>query len=408
MKPLSPGQYVEEIPSLFHTITAAPTSVTVFLGYPDPSRTQTFGQPVPVSSFADYERGFGGFFNDSRFDADIAQNLFADLAMAVYQFFQNGGKAAYVVGLTPESPAGSNQVFSENDFIQAMRAGSALDQLAGLNLLVIPGVTSPAVLAAAAAFCPAKRAFLIMDPPPGVTPDGAGGTVSILDSPGYRALPQSQNAALYFPWLQSTYPPTGAAYAIPPSATVAGIYAATDQNRGVWKGPAGLTTRLVNVIDVVPSGRMTDQCQAVLDRQGINCLRTFPGFGPVVFGARTSGAANPAFAEWQYVPVRRLALFLEQTLYANLGWVVFEPNAEPLWAAIRSSLETFLHGLFRQGAFQGATPSQAFLVKCDNETTTQNDVNNGIVNIVVGFAPLKPAEFVILQISQTGGQTRTA
>jgi hypothetical protein len=162
------------------------------------------------------------------------------------------------------------------------------------------------------------------------------------------------------------------------------------------------------VNDVVNRGQMTDQRQGVLNLEGINCIRNFPGIGPVVFGARTSVADNPSFQQWKYVPVRRMALFLEQTFYLNLGWVVFEPNDEPLWNAIRSSIESFMLGLFRQGAFQGQTPSQAFQVKCDSQTTTQDDINNGIVNIVVGFAPLKPAEFVVIQITQLAGQTQSS
>jgi phage tail sheath protein FI len=154
---------------------------------------------------------------------------------------------------------------------------------------------------------------------------------------------------------------------------------------------------------------MSDQQQGVLNELGVNCLREFAGSGTVVFGARTMVTRDPALRDmWRYVPVRRMALFLEQTLYNNLGWVVFEPNDEPLWGAIRTSIEAFMLGLFRQQAFQGDTPSKAFLVKCDGQTTTQADIDNGIVNIVVGFAPLKPAEFVIIKIAQLAGQTQTA
>ena len=220
-----------------------------------------------------------------------------------------------------------------------------------------------------------------------------------------ETIPRSANSALYFPYLTTNDPVTGLAsdpwqsnppipFEMPPSGTVAGIYASTDTSRGVWKAPAGLATTLTNVNGVVERGQMTDQRQGVLNRMGVNCIRSFPGMGPVVWGARTSISANPAFQQWKYVPVRRMALFLEQTLYANLGWVVFEPNDEPLWTAIRTSIESFMLGLFRQGAFQGSTPSEAFQVKCDNQTTTQDDINNGVVNIVVAFAPLKPAEFV--------------
>ena len=150
---------------------------------------------------------------------------------------------------------------------------------------------------------------------------------------------------------------------------------------------------------------MNDPQQGVLNLDSINCLRSFSGIGTVVWGARTLVAANAAFQQSMYVPVRRMTLFIEQTLLANLRWVVFEPNDEPLWIAIRSSIEAFMLSLFRQGAFQGSTPSQAFQVKCDSTTTTPNDQQNGIVNIVVAFAPLKPAEFVIIKIAQLAGQT---
>jgi phage tail sheath protein FI len=200
-------------------------------------------------------------------------------------------------------------------------------------------------------------------------------------------------------------PPTP--YEIPPSGTIAGIFANTDLTRGVWKAPAGLATTLTNITDVVERGQLTDQRQGVLNPLGVNCVRNFPNVGPVVWGARTSVTANPAYQQWRYVPVRRMALFLEQTLYANLGWVVFEPNDTPLWTAIVTSIQSFMLGLFLQGAFQGSTPSQAFQVKCDSSTTTQDDINNGIVNILVAFAPLKPAEFVVIQIAQLAGQAQS-
>jgi phage tail sheath protein FI len=175
----------------------------------------------------------------------------------------------------------------------------------------------------------------------------------------------------------------------------------------VWKAPAGFQAMTNNTTGVVERGRMTDQQQGLLNPIGVDCLRVFPNIAnPVVFGARTLVTLTDE--QWRYVPVRRMALFLEQTFYANLGWVVFEPNDEPLWAAIRMSLNAFMLGLFRQGAFQGTTPSQAFKVSCDNQTTTQADIDNGIVNIVVAFAPLKPAEFVIITISQLAGQTQTS
>jgi hypothetical protein len=153
---------------------------------------------------------------------------------------------------------------------------------------------------------------------------------------------------------------------------------------------------------------MNDMQQGKLNQVAVNCLRSFPGSGTVVFGARTlvGNDDNSTFQQWRYVPVRRMALFIEQTLYNNLKWVIFEPNDEPLWIAIRISIERFMLSLHRQGAFQGSTPSLAFQVKCDHTTTTQDDIDNGIVNIIVAFAPLKPAEFVVVKIAQLAGQVQ--
>jgi uncharacterized protein len=165
---------------------------------------------------------------------------------------------------------------------------------------------------------------------------------------------------------------------------------------------------VLNTSGPVPSGVLNDPLQGVLNLDSINCLRSFPGSGTVVWGSRTLVAGNTAFAQSKYVPVRRMTLFIEQTLYANLRWVVFEPNDAPLWTAIKSSIDAFMLSLFRQGALQGSTPSDAFQVKCDATTTTATDQQNGIVNIVVAFAPLKPAEFVIVKIAQLAGQTAGA
>ena len=180
------------------------------------------------------------------------------------------------------------------------------------------------------------------------------------------------------------------------------LYALTDVNRGVWKAPAGTEAALRNVSQLVYN--LTDDENGVLNPLGINSLRNFPVYGNVCWGARTLDGADAMASDWKYISVRRLALFLEESLYRGLKWVVFEPNDEPLWAQIRLNVTGFMQNLFRQGAFQGSTPQQAYLVKCDGETTTALDQANGIVNIVVGFAPLKPAEFVIIQIRQLAGQ----
>ncbi len=190
-----------------------------------------------------------------------------------------------------------------------------------------------------------------------------------------------------------------------PCGAVAGIYARTDNSRGVWKAPAGLDAGLVGVREL--AYKMTDGENGKINPLGINALRTFPVIGNVVWGARTLDGADILASEWKYIPVRRLALFIEESLYRGTQWVVFEPNDEPLWAQIRLNIGAFMQDLFRQGAFQGTTPREAYLVKCDKETTTQNDIDRGIVNIVVGFAPLKPAEFVVIKIQQLAGQIAT-
>jgi phage tail sheath protein FI len=180
------------------------------------------------------------------------------------------------------------------------------------------------------------------------------------------------------------------------------MYATTDANRGVWKAPAGTETSLAGATGVtVP---LNDTQNGVLNPVGLNCIRNFKVYGTVIWGARTAQGDDEIGSQWKYVPIRRLALFLEESLYRALQWVVFEPNDAPLWAQIRLNIGAFLQTLFRQGAFQGSTPQQAYFVKCDSETTTPTDQDNGVVNIVVGFAPLKPAEFVIIQIQQMAGQ----
>jgi phage tail sheath protein FI len=244
---------------------------------------------------------------------------------------------------------------------------------------------------AAAKLCADERALLIVDAPANWTVANAPTSTGI-DT--FSAIAR-KNAALYFPRIRVSNPLHG--YQLEdfaPCGTVAGVMARTDAARGVWKAPAGVEANLQGVlglsINQQPAG-LTDLENGQLNPVGINCLRNLPGIGHVVWGARTLEGADKLASQWKYVPVRRLALFLEESLYRGTQWVVFEPNDEPLWAQIRLNLGGFLHTLFRQGAFQGATPREAYFVKCDKETTTQTDIDNGIVNIVVGFAPLKPA-----------------
>jgi len=273
------------------------------------------------------------------------------------------------------------------------------------NLLCIPPYVRDTdidvgVMAAAATLCEERRAMLIVDPPTAWNSISKAATNFGQDT---EHLPRTRNAAVYFPRLKEANPlHDDQIEPFAPCGLVAGVYARTDAQRGVWKSPAGLDASLVGVTGLeVP---MTDDENGLLNPLGINCLRTFPVFGRVVWGARTLRGADDYADEYKYVAVRRTALFIEESLYRGLKWVVFEPNDEPLWAQIRLNVGAFMHNLFRQGAFQGASPREAYFVKCDASTTTQNDINLGIVNIVVGFAPLKPAEFVVIKLQQIAGQ----
>ena len=285
-----------------------------------------------------------------------------------------------------------------------------LDKVDLFNLLCVPpdsreGDAPSSFYQTAMQYCADHRAMLIVDPPAawGANKDTAAATardgLSTLNLSGTAA----RNAAIYFPRVQESDPlRDGQLDTFVPCGIIAGVMARTDVNRGVWKAPAGLDAA-INGIQALQVN-LNDDENGMLNPLGINCLRAFPISGRVVWGARTLRGADQLADEYKYVPVRRTALYIEESLYRGLKWVVFEPNDEPLWAQIRLNVGAFMHNLFRQGAFQGKTPREAYFVKCDGETTTQNDINLGIVNIVVGFAPLKPAEFVIIKLQQMAGQ----
>ncbi len=291
----------------------------------------------------------------------------------------------------------------------------ALEATALFNLLCIPPLTpeddvADATWAAAATYCQERRAVLIVDPPAAWTANPSTAiTTAEAGVNGLRTAignDDGRNAVVYFPRLRMADPLNENRLAdFAPGGALAGIIARTDAQRGVWKAPAGLEASFSGVRAFTYT--MTDGENGRLNPLGLNCLRTFPVTGNVVWGARTLVGADQLASEWKYLPVRRLALFLEESLFQGTQWVVFEPNDEPLWAQIRLNIGAFMQNLFRQGAFQGRSPREAYFVKCDSETTTQNDINLGIVNIIVGFAPLKPAEFVVIKIQQMAGQIET-
>lgn len=302
-------------------------------------------EPVAVVSASDFDRTFGSG---------------SVLALAVHDYFRQGGGFAIVAG----------------DTGALVRAGALF------NLLVVPGDPPAEVTAAAVALAEDRGAICILDPPAAwATVDQAVAGASA------STFPRSPNAALYFPRLAGPGPLRG------PAGAVAGVCARSDVLRGVWAAPAGVEAALRWVDEL--SVPISDAENGRLNPLGVNCLRNFAGAGPVVWGARTTDDTG---SEWKYVNVRRTALFLEQSLRRGLEGAVFEPNDEPLWGRVRAEAGAFLDDLFRRSAFAGTTPRDAYFVKCDRDTTTQDDIDSGRVNLVVGFAPARPAEFVRLTI----------
>ena len=353
--------------------------------------------------------------------ADVAGNLAATLqllgatARPNVQQYRLGSPNAGVIGFRDAVVAGVDDAGPTPPALRGDRGAKtgmyALESVDLFNILCIPEASmldGPGavlnliqVMSAAESYVEERRAFLLIDTPPDVTTqDHARNWLNAVAAGGLR----HRNAAAYFPRNRIPDPKDGGRLRpIGAGGTVAGIYARTDGARGVWKAPAGIEATLLGVVEL--DSRLTDPENGQLNPVGLNVIRTFDNIGTVVWGARTLVGADELSSDWKYVPVRRLALNIEEALFRGLQWVVFEPNDEPLWAQIRLAAGSFMQGLFRQGAFQGASPREAYLVKCDSETTTQADIDLGIVNVLVGFAPLKPAEFVIVSLRLLAGQS---
>jgi phage tail sheath protein FI len=352
----------------------APTAVTAFIDF---FSTGPIDTPTPIASFLEFEQTFGGL--DSRSEASYQ----------IQQFFNNSGQSALVFRIAPEP---SSPLF-------ASKLKSALNSLSSpFNILCIPATANLAstdmhdIMTAAQTFCVAQRAFYIADIPPSTAVASPSAMASWF---GHSDLSALDCAAIYYPCLIIPDPlQQNAPREIGYSGTAAGIYAQTDSTRGVWKAPAGTNAVIAGA---TPSAKIDDVANGELAVLGINAIRSFQNVGTVLWGARTTaGASN---SDYRYVNVRRLALYLEQSLLDGLQWVVFEPNGPALWASIRLAVDSFLIKLWQQGAFQASKAQQAFFVHCDATTTTQADINNGRVNVEIGFAPLKPAEFILLRIS---------
>lgn len=295
----------------------------------------------------------------------------------------------------------------------------ALDKITDVNLIAMPGQGDPSSVNAGMEYCKARQlqdCFFIGDM--GTIPsvdtarvDGATANVQKISdardfaTTGFSGTPLDKAAgdfgAIYYPWILGA-DPIGAGrnprILLPPSGSLAGLYARIDNSRGVFKAPAGTEAGVFGTLGT--AAMVSDREQDQLNPIGVNVIRMVPGSGFVVWGARTISSD----AAWRYVPVRRMAIFLRTSIYYGIQWAVFEPNDEPLWASLRLNIRAFMLTQFRAGAFQGSTPDEAFFVKCDSSTTTQADIDNGVVNILVGFAPLKPAEFVVLKLSQKVNQ----
>lgn len=278
----------------------------------------------------------------------------------------------------------------------------ALDQADLFNLLCIPplkrsgGDVGRQSWDAAMAYAKSRRAFVIVDPPERWT------TVNDVLHPrtGVTSVAAAlENAGIYFPRIVAPDPLNGGRLAsFAPCGAIAGIFARTDAQQGVWKAPAGTEATLRDISRLAQT--LNDTASGQLNSAGINCLRAFPTVGNVVWGARTLQGADTLASEWKYIPVRRLALHIEESIYRGTKWAVFEPNAEPLWAQLRLYVEVFMRGLYTRGALQGRSPREAYYIKCGPDTMTQADIDKGIVNVLIGMAPVKPAEFVLIRIQQ--------
>ncbi len=372
-----PGITISETPSGIHPIAGAPTGIAAFVGWAAQGPTD---QAILLRDWLHFQLQFGAL--DPRFY----------LGYSVSHFFANGGQQAYVVRLASDGNGGGAASAA------VMTGVHLLDAMPIVNLLAVPGEADPGLIAQLQAYCAGRKSFLIVDSAPGST------FATLQNGPDSRMTGANAiDSAFYFPWLNALDAQQNITRPFPPSGFVAGLYAATDASRGVWRSPAGLRANLTGQSGPVLD--LTEPQVGVLSAHAINCIRHIAQFGDVVWGDRTLGGNDQAASQWKYVSVRRLALHIELSLYEGIQWAVFEPNNEQLWAQLRSCVGAFMQTLFVQGAFQGATPTQAYFVKCDGSNNPQSSIDQGIVNILIGFAPVKPAEFVIIQIQQIAGQT---
>jgi uncharacterized protein len=391
--PTYPGLYVEEIPQVPHPIAGVPTSITAFIGVAGSGPLQT---PISITSLTEFESHFGSFTSAP------------ELWYAVRAYFQNGGTQALIVRI--RKPSRKKQSSGLRSSRTRKTGLYALERAERFNLLCLTPLRTRdeiplSTYREALAYCREKRAMLLIDAPADWEPSSATALVrqfvnelAPADTPSQR---NSANAMMYFPriWVDDPSVP-GALRMVGSSGAVAGLIARTDETHGVWKAPAGTDAILAGVADL--PFRISDDEARLRSSQGVNCLRPIQD-QVVVWGARTLDGHDELGSEWKYGNVRRLALFVESSIAEGLTWVAFEPNGEPLWTNVRQVVEDFLVRQWNDGALSGITPKEAFFVKCDQSTMTQDDLDHGRLVCLIGIAPVRPAEFIILQIV-----TRTA
>jgi phage tail sheath protein FI len=367
-----------------HPIAGVATSITAFIGGALRGPTD---MPGSVNSFTDFERLYGGLWAQST------------LGYAVQQFFLNGGSQALIVRVEGDGVGG----ISDADIIASL---PMLDHADLFNLLCIPplkrsaGDVGKQTWDAAIAYARSRRAFVVVDPAESWT------TVNAVLDPGSgvtNVVTAADNAAIYFPRILAGDPlKDGQIESFAPCGAIAGIIANTDAH-GVWTAPAGIEAVMQGVSGLSlggGTGTLTNADNARLSSAGINCLRSFAAAGNVVWGARTLKGADALASEWKYIPIRRLADHIEESVSRGTRWALFEPNAAPLWAQVRADVTAFMQTLFAKGAFPVATPPEAYFVRCDTTTTTLSDIDNGVMNIWIGFASTNAAEFTNVRIRQ--------
>ncbi len=371
---LSPGVYIEEVPSASKPIEAVGTSTAAFIGE---CRKGPINEVIFCPNWTTFVKNFGDFA-DSRY-----------LAHAVYGFFNNGGSRCFVLNVG-EGPTDKRAArFMGYDHGPGERGGlHALEDVEAVALVCAPGQTDPAIQDALLTHCEKMRyRFAVMDAP------------ELIESGGVDKLSKprdSKYGAYYFPWIE-IYDPIQGNIFVPPSGHMAGIYARSDAERGVHKAPANEIVRgALGLKYTVTKGE-----QDLLNPKGINCIREFSNRGIRVWGARTI-SSDP---EWRYINVRRLFNMVEQSIENGTQWVVFEPNDQTLWKRVTRNISAFLLRVWRDGALFGEQPEQAFYVKCDDETNPPEVIDAGQMVCEIGMCPTKPAEFVIFRIGQmpTGG-----